>query len=146
MKTQYEDIVKSVCKVGNWKKPYSAPGNLSDEEKKQVMEASIAERQGAVGVACVIAYINGTQPDEQSLSKAISVPIHEVDKPYKRLSVNGVFSTRFDAKNDEVLAGSAGTIYMKDDGRQLFSGKERTRNAWCNIAGIASGFCGLREI
>jgi hypothetical protein len=46
--------------------------------------------------------------------------------------VNGIFnSNNYDARNDKALLGK--------------SVSHDTRNAWCNVSGLAAGLCGLRE-
>ena len=141
MKKQIEDIVKDVCKIGNWKKPYAVSADLPADEREALIAQSVAERQGAVGVACVLAFMQGCKPEVEALSHAIGVSVDDVEEPFKRLIVNGIFSSRYDAKNDPVLAGLDENIPQSD----WLSNAERTRNAWCLLAGISAGLTGLRE-
>ena len=98
------------------------------------------EWEGCLGMACVLSVIEGTAPNMFSLSKHLDIP-HDNSNLYhafKRLRINGVFSGKYDVKNDIKLNGHASDSW-------LISASEIERNAWCNIAGIAGGFIGVKE-
>lgn len=138
MYKQYEDIVKDVCNINKWNKPFAVPPESSQDHQDQ----ALAEKEGAVAVACVLAYIKGISPELNTLSKEIGVDSEEINEPLKRLIVNGMFASTYDPSQDEVLLGEA--TELKVNGYR-FSGAERTRNAWAKIAGIGGGLTGLRE-
>lgn len=144
MKKQFETIVNDICNVSSWRKPYNINPEASEEEKKELRMAAFSERQGAIGVACVLAYMKGCKPDLDPLAHTIGVTSEEVEEPLKRLVVNGIFSARQDTKNDPVLLGKSKDIFISGSNIK-YSSSEQTRNAWCNIAGIASGQTGLRD-
>jgi hypothetical protein len=137
MRAEYEKIARNVCNLTNWK------------------VAPLPERQGAIGVACVLAYLLGAKPAPLDLANHIGVPQADVELPFKRLNTNGYFSSKLDARNDVMFARepevfSAGVkdkqVYTKE-GVYLgvFSAKDQAQNAWAIIAGIAGGLTGLRE-
>jgi hypothetical protein len=119
---KYEDVVESVC--GNsWNK------------------SSIEEMQGGYGVAMMIAFMKGEAPVLNGLSRAIDVNKRDLDLPYQRLLMTGMFSKNFDAKGDLELLGkgfSATAIYIKD--KKFWVEDGAYRNAWAHVAAIASGF------
>ena len=131
MNQQYEEIIKSVCLLPNWQK------------------AGRRDRDGAIGVACVLAYLNGAKANISELADAIGLHPREVDLPFRRLLTNGVFSSTSDLKTDDVLRGQAYDLQVTPDMGDrkgiVFASEHRTRNAWCLIAGLASGLTGLRE-
>lgn len=124
MRKEYEDIVRNVCRLTNWK-------TASDEE-----------RQGAIGVACVLAHLRGVKPLVADLASHIGLTNAEVEEPFRRLVVNGIFSNTYDLRNDPVFLGNGKEL--KTDSF-VFSAEEQTRNAWSTIAGLAGGLTGLRE-
>lgn len=139
MNKKLESIVKDVCQLSSWKRPYNVSLGATKEEKEEIRLASIAERQGAVGVACMLAFLQGCDADPERLSEAIGVPLEEVKEPWYRLFTQGVFTERYGARKDPVLLGKC------NDRNPRLSNEDRTRNAWCQIAGIASGYCGLQD-
>ena len=126
MKKEYESIVNAVCNTPDW-------GNATEDE-----------RYGCIGVACVLSFIKGTKPSIREMSRHLGLYPDEIDIPLKRLSINGVFSTRFDIAKDNVLHGNIDDNVINTGRSEIvFSAADKTRNAWCTIAGIASGFIGL---
>ena len=127
MLKEYDAIARNVC-------------NLNSVER-----ANPAEKQGAIGVACVLAYLRGTNSTIEEMSKTTGIPSEDVEVPFQRLLINGVFSSHFNIKEDSVLLGNAeNSVIGSGVERVVFSGAERTRNAWCQVAGISSGLTGLR--
>ena len=119
MRKEYEDIAaREVCKLSNWK------------------AASLPDKQGVIGVACVLAYLRGVKAIAAELAAHIGVPLAEVEIPFKRLQVNGTFSSKMDILNDPIFAEHK-EVSPTDD--------FYAQNALCIIAGIASGYTGLRE-
>lgn len=124
MRKEYEEIVRNVCKLTNWK--------TAEEE----------EKQGAIGVACVLAYLRGVKPLVADLATHIGLSNAEIEEPFRRLVVNGIFSNTYDLRNDPVFLGNGKDLVTESF---VFSAEEQTRNAWSIIAGLASGLTGLRE-
>jgi hypothetical protein len=130
MRSEYQEIVRNVCHLPDWH------------------EAPLDEQQGAIAVACLLAYLRGTSDTTEDMAEDIGVPENEIEAPLRRMQVNGVFSTRQSIENDPVLAGNGDdqTVFH-DDGKFWFdfTASQQAQNAWCWVAGIGSGFCGLRE-
>jgi len=111
---RYEKLVRNICRV-DW----------------QHEDVSLFEKEGAIGVACVAAYLGGVKANAEDLSRHLDLPQSQVEVPFRRLLTNGAF-TKNDARQDSALT---------DD--KTFH--ETRRAAWCYIAGIAGGLAGLRE-
>ena len=113
-KMKHEDIVAHYCS-DSWKYNYH-------------------ERMGGIAVACVYAYIGGVKPSVRSFAEYLGISEEMVFVPFKRLQANGLFSGRYksssDARDDETLLGHDTPVCV--------------RTAWCMIAGIGSGFFGVR--
>ena len=124
MQKVYEDTIREICQLDDWRK------------------APKSEREGAVGIACLLGYFNGVKPEIISMAKHLGLNESEVEQPMKRLLGNGVFSERIDIKSDRVMLGKSDDIVTNNF---RFTHNKRMMNAWCWYAGIASGFCGLRE-
>ena len=120
---RYEDTIKRIC-GDDW--------NV----------ASIEERDGGYGVACVMAVLDGAnsnteeiaytllavREDEEPSEEAVKELAKLIEVPYRRLGASGIFSKRFNLRRDKCLNG--------------FSTPHDGRTAWCHIAGIASGYIG----
>lgn len=120
MKQEYENIIQSVCSLRDWRR------------------AGPRERDGAIGVAIVMAYLNGIRANLRDMADHLELSEREIRIPYERLLINGIFSQRFNLREDSTIVG-----YGKET--EWMGRKESTRNAWCILAGIAGGFTGLRE-
>jgi hypothetical protein len=127
MKTEYISITQEVCLVHG-----------------EFRSLSQQDRDGVMGVACMLAFLKGVRPTSHEFSKHLGVDENVIRRPFRRLLINGVFSEKFDARNDPVFIGGASNIVISG-GDIKFSGNERTRNAWAIIAGLASGLTGFRE-
>ena len=123
MKQEYEKIVRSVCMLDDWRR------------------SSYADKRGAIGVGIVLAYMNGVRANPEDLARHLDISRGEVEVPFRRLLVNGIFSQRYDIREDSVLTGKSEGSPNSGWQRQ----QDFTRSAWCVLAGIASGLCGLRE-
>lgn len=117
MKSQYEQIVRVIC-GDDWSSP----------------EKSLDDRDGAIGVAIILAYLNGVPGRLVDLSRAIDVPPYIVEMAYKRLQMNGLFSPRSTILDDQALSGSSSL------GRR--GQVDESFYAWYYIAGMASGYTG----
>ncbi len=107
---KYEDIVQLVC-GDDW------------------YRINHDERDGGVGVACVVAFIRGVRPNVQDLSSHLQLAPDDIIAPFNRLQRNGVFSAAFNAKRDEALNDRN----LEDD---------EALRAWSHIAAVAGGFLG----
>lgn len=119
MKQEYEDIIRKICLLGDWR------------------EADQPEKDGAVGVAIILAYLKGVRLDIDDVSRHLGLDRNLVEVPFRRLLTNGVFSQKYNLKEDTALLGKKKTYWQ--------TSAEYTRNAWCVLAGISAGLTGLRE-
>lgn len=93
--------------------------------KDEWEEISKEDAQSVVGVACMLAYLDGCKPDIKSMSKFLQIEQDILKAPFDRLLISGVFSKRFNARNDKCL--------KRQDKAPL------SKCAWGIIAGISSG-------
>ncbi len=119
---KYETLLQAVCRT---------------EDYSQLNEN---EWEGCLGIACVMSVIEGVTPNMFSLSKHLDIPHYNVhlQHAFERLKVNGVLSNRFAVRTDPSLTGNAADNKWQ-------SAAEVERNAWCMIAGVASGCMGMGE-
>lgn len=114
MKKEYEDVVSLVC--GNdWAAPHRTPD----------------DKDGALGIAMIIAFIRGVSTRLNDLAREIDVPPYVLEMAYKRLQINGLLSKRSWALTDPLLTDPNSENSMA------------SMRAWCHVAGLASGYCGL---
>lgn len=120
---KYEALLKAVCCMEDY------------------YDLTESEWEGCLGVACVISVIEGVPPTLVALSKHLDVPHFDVNfqRAFERLRINGVLGNRYALYNDPALNGNGEATAWQ-------TSAEVERNAWCTIAGMASGFCGMREI
>ena len=117
MKYEYETIVKQVC-GDDW----SANYRTADD------------KDGALGIAMILAFLRGTNSKLHDLSREIDVPPYILETAYKRLQVNGLLSGRSWIFQDRAL-------YSDDPGIDPMT----RLKAWCHVAGLASGYTGLGQ-
>ncbi len=113
MNNKYEQVVRLVC-GDDWCGP----------------DKSADDRDGALGVAIILAYLQGIPARLPDLASALDLPPYLLEMSYKRLQANGLFSPRSYIVGDPVLMGHAGS-------------DESRLTAWCYIAGMASGYTGM---
>ena len=146
---KYKSLLQVICRVENsdtllekeWADYLGIPfASSSSHEKENYERLTEAEWEGCLGVACAIAVIEGAAPTLFVLSKHLDISQQDknLQKVFDRLKVNGVFSNKYNLKKDPLLTGNG-------QKKGLRTASERERNAWCIIAGIASGFSGLKE-
>ena len=99
------------------------------------------EWEGCLGVAIVISVIEGITPNLFSLSKHLDIPNYDfnLQNAFERLRINGIFNSQKGVTNDPFLKGNGTDRYTR-------TASECEREAWCHIAGVASGFIGLGKI
>jgi hypothetical protein len=144
---KYDSLLQVICRTEGqdvfeakeWENYLGIQG-LSSQMKNNYDNLMEKEWEGCLGVACVISVIEGVLPTIFALSKHLEVPHYNknLQNAFDRLKVNGVFSNKFNLKKDLLLTGCG----QKKGSR---TAAERERSAWCNIAGIAGGFAGLKE-
>jgi len=80
---------------------------------------------GAMGVACMLAFLHGVDPKIESIANHLGVHKNEIKVSFEKLESSGVFDKGFNAREDKALIAEA----------------DRTSVlcAWGNIFGIASG-------
>jgi len=119
---KYESILGSICNTNN------------------IYDLEGEERNGCLGVACLLAYMEGTPPYLVHLSKKLEVDQEELAVSYDRLRINGIFSNSYNAYSDKVLKSKNRKMSYKSE----ITPEHETEIAWGIIAGIASGFAGLK--
>jgi len=120
---KYEEIICDICKVSN----------LSSKLTKD-------EWDSCIGVAMVLAFMEGVHPNAQNFAKYFSIQISQVNDAYERLRDNGIFNEISDVQNDTVLKGG-----NKISHSRFIDPKHETVLAWAHIAGISSGHIGVRS-
>lgn len=90
-----------------------------------------AERDGYWGVACIMACINGVDTSVNRISEHLGVDRNFIERPFRRLAYADYLQDDI-IKNDQILKSSCGKKNKLND--------DEVRNAWCIVAGIASGF------
>jgi hypothetical protein len=111
---KYEDKVRRVC-GDSWNSK----------------TASISDREGGIGVACVVAFLHGVNPTPDNLCRHLNISIEELYPPFSRLYHYGAFTFQNLKKDSDIVSKS--TDKTADHASQL---------AWCHLAGIASGLTG----
>lgn len=114
MKPDYDDVARYVC-GDNW------------------MNTDPDERDGGYGVAMTLAYMNGIPAKLGDMSAEVGVPPFVLETAFKRLQVNGIFCHRSPLLDDS---------FLRNEHDKSETSKIKTHVAWCNIAGLASGFIG----
>ena len=122
---KYDDVARTICNLKHFDNFFA----LRTEDL-----------DGYLGVCMVLAFIDGVEPTLIEMSKGLGVNNHLLDDPYNRLKANYVFNDEFDIKEDTVLLGRRRLVH-----NQLLGDKHQTELAWCNLAGLASGYLGIRS-
>lgn len=117
---KYDPLIKTVCCVDDF-------AQIDDREW-----------EGCLGVAIVLSVMEGVPANKFNLARHLDISPHDdnLNAAFERLRVNKVFSSKYDVVNDSVLAGEAA-------GNKFRTGTEISREAWCIIAGISSGYTGM---
>ncbi|NJL70109.1 MAG: hypothetical protein HC888_00240 [Candidatus Competibacteraceae bacterium] len=138
MRKEYIDTIRAIFYTNDWRNRPEPLAQGATAEETEAYQMLLSERQGAVGIAILLAFLNGVKPHAADMSRHLHLDQDEIDGPFRRLLVNGYFSPNHDMRNDPVLLCKAKTSYY-------LTGAERTQNAYCIVAGVASGLTGLRE-
>ncbi len=123
---KYESVLKDICNVGDL---YYLRGR---------------EWEGCIGVACILAYMDGVPATVSSMAKHLGFSPFKrsLESAFERLKVNGVFGSEYNVRQDTVLKGEKGNFNLRN---KFVDSKHLPELAWCSIAGIASGYIGLKE-
>jgi len=117
---KYEEIIKDICNVEN------------------IYKSSKEEKDGALGVAMVLSYIDGVSPSVKNMAHHLNLSPFLLEDAFNNLRVNGVFSSSFNVINDPVFKG------QQRFQTEWVSRSHATELAWCHIAGLAAGITGLK--
>ena len=156
---KYETLLELICRIEDrdvieekeWVNFCNdKPVGTSLSYKNDYSRLSESEWEGCLGVACIISINEGVIPNLFSVSNDLDIPTDDIhlQRAFERLRVNGVLSKRFGTCYDPNLNGRGRNIYLTTDNRKkvvVQTGAEVERNAWCTIAGIASGYVGMAE-
>jgi hypothetical protein len=116
---KFEKFVETVCGQ-NWR------------------EVSKDDLDGGYAVAIFVSFIKGTPPTLKELARNIGLSERDIETPYNRLFQSGVFSDKFNARNDPELIGR--TFNNKKDCRIIeWTQDQAYLNAWGHIAAVGSG-------
>ena len=123
---KYESVLKDICNVGDL---YYLRGR---------------EWEGCIGVACILSYMDGVPATVSSMAKHLGFSPFKrsLEIAFERLKVNGVFGSEHNIRQDIVLKGEKSNFNLKN---KFVDPKHLPELAWCSIAGIASGYIGLKE-
>jgi hypothetical protein len=116
---KYENLLKIICNTEDL-------GNLSN-----------SEWEGCLGVACIMSVKDGVEPTVNNLCRYLDISPQDQSfkNAFDRLRMNGVFTSKYNIREDKALNG-----YSKDT--QWRTGNDISLNAWCILAGVASGYAG----
>lgn len=99
-----------------------------------------ADWNGCLGLASVLTFMEGTPPYLVHLARKLEIDQEELETSYNRLRINGIFSNSYNVPSDKVLRRKNN----KSSRYSTISPKHETQIAWGIIAGISSGYTGLR--
>ena len=120
---KYKGIICSTCNIENLE-------DLNELEKDSV-----------VGVAIILAFMKGVNSNLQDLSGHLGISYGDLSEPFYRLRDNGVFTSKYNIRNDKILKGVKQNIIQN----KWVSPKHATELAWAHLAGISGGVTGLRN-
>ena len=122
---KYEDILKDICNV------------------EDLHHLRGREWEGCLGACMLLAFLEGVHSSARSLAKHLGMSSYNnhFSAAYDRLKVNGVFGPRYGATEDPFLKGEA----TESPNPKFITPQHMSEIAWCNIAGVAGGFTGIRE-
>ena len=118
---KYENLLQRTCNIEDF-------DDLSNEEW-----------EGCLGVACVKSVIDGVPSNLFALSRHLDIPYDDFyfQNAFERLKRNGIFHSNYNLYKDLALNSKAK--------KEIYRTPEEVENkAWCSIAGVASGFTGIR--
>jgi hypothetical protein len=130
MTSQYEKFAEA---NSNYAEFISHPDKIG----KGWLDGDNATRDAGIGIACMLAYIDGCKPTLSDLAEVLKIDAKIIEKSYVRLLRSGMFSYAYNARNDDILLG-------RDITNSCKCVRERTVYwdsvaAWCHVAGVAAG-------
>ena len=121
---QYEKFILSVCNVEHF-------SLLTDEEKN-----------GYYGVAMLLAYQAGAKPNLKEFAYRLRVTPYLLEEAFNNLRANGVFSSTW----QKAEVNPKGLEIDRDVlSSRWLSAEKRDHIDWCWVAGIGSGYAGLKS-
>ncbi len=122
---KYEDILKDICNV----------------EDLHYLRGR--EWEGCLGVACVLSFMEGVPASLSAIGKHLNMsPYNQsLGTAFSRLKSNNIFVIEYGAREDAYLKGDTNFSPNPD----YVTPQHMSELAWCQIAGIAGGFTGMRE-
>ena len=120
---KYHNVICNFCNIRDF-------DNISKEEL-----------DGYYGVAILLAFLDRVDADLSRLIEYLKISdqhISHLADAFNRLKVNNIFSAKYNARYDKVLLGK-NTKNTKN-----ISARHQTKIAWGIIAGISSGFAGIK--
>lgn len=122
---KYEDILKDICNV----------------EDLHYLRGR--EWEGCLGVACVLSFMEGVPATLPAIGKHLSMsPYNQsLGAAFSRLKGNNIFTEEYGVKEDACLKGDTNFSPNLD----YVTPQHMSELAWCQIAGIAGGFTGMKE-
>jgi hypothetical protein len=131
--------MSKIKRVGKYKDAATSICGLSKKDIEEFEELSVPEQDAFLGTCMVLAFVDGVGASLFEFSKHLGVERNLLEDAFIRLKVNNIFSFEYNAKNDRVLLGSdrKNTEYV--------SYNHRSEIAWGIIAGVASGYSGIRS-
>tara|TARA_Y100000310_G_C20031399_1_gene511969 strand:- start:24 stop:392 length:369 start_codon:yes stop_codon:yes gene_type:complete len=115
---RYGDIVEQVC-GSSWRN-------------------TEAEKDGGYGVACMVAFLRGTNPSLRDLAAHLEVEPRRIKKAFIKMSSTGLFTDKFGARDNKELLGRGVSNSVQH--MNCWTSDDAYRAAWCQVAAIASGF------
>lgn len=121
---KYEGVLKKICNV----------------EDLHYLRG--AEWEGCLGVAIVLAFMEGVPANIQAIARYLDVsPYNQsLGNAFNRLKVNAIFNKEYGTREDSFLKGEA----VISPQPKFITPRHMSDLVWCQIAGIAGGFTGIK--
>ena len=119
---KYEQVIAHLCNFPHL-------GAVNDE----------TDIQGCLGIAMVMAFVDGVHPSLSEFSAHLKIPIIKLKEPFERLRINGIFRPKYNARKDKDLKGD-NTNFNND----YINREHWTEICWGIIAGVSQGYVGVK--
>ena len=99
------------------------------------------EKNGYYAVAMLLAYQSGAKPNLKEFAYRLKISPLLLEEPFNSLRANGIFNpiylkTRRNSEGLGINQDSISNSWMNSKKREIVN--------WCWIAGVGSGYCGLK--